>query len=1065
MRVFPCARSLGETLCEEVLAAAALGEHPERLARPLLVVVPSGSLRVHYAQRLLGAASAPSLLGVRVTTLEGLAQELAAGAERLTPGSTGLFRLAVERVARGEPALEGSLGAMAGGYAAVSACVDDLLDAGFLPVLEDALGDCVTEVGGGPRAERAAALVRVASQLWREAEAGRLVHRSRLFTRAREAVESDPAVALPVSGLWVVGFADATGVQADFLEALVGACGARVLLERPADPAGAEDPGALFGARLRERLQSMAGLEDCREASPLSAPRIEVLEAPDREAEVRAIALRLRARLDAGDAPESIAVVARDLEPFALSLRRWFGRLGVPHSGHDQRAAAGPAARRVAALCALLEAGSSPGIEIWLDALGDLPAPPEGVSTSLSFAERADLRRALHRRGCVRLGDLARLEVHDAHAPKAPQHEARRRREESGKEWLPQARIAAASAVALLQAAPNRAPLARQLSWLRELLEHGLGWGPETPAAALVEAFFQDAAFAGAEGLDVSRDEFRALLLGGLEGAGREALGGAGGGVQVLSVMEARGLCFESIYLLGVNRGSFPRSISEDPLLPDALRVALRAVLADLPVKREGHDEERFLFAQLLGQAPEVFLSWAASSEDAAQLLPSALLEGARAAGVVQSSDSLPPLHAAPDSLGSVPRPAAEHALLAGVHRGLSAQGPALAVALAALAEEDGGASADPPAQAAARLAVAAEYDRYWEEGAELGPYFGFVGARAVPAADVADAPSVTFVEQMARCAWSAFLQRVLGVAPMPDALAALPSRGGDARLLGSVVHRALEVLVRDALPGSSTDLEGVGTPVPRPALPRVEEALFAAAEHELRDAAIPIPGYAQVLARAALPMVAEAFEFDWSGEEPPHVLGVEVDAQVEILDAAGTPRSLRFRADRVDRVAGGLRLSDYKTGRSKVKGKKEDTRRKKFLAFIANGALLQGAVYASLRPGAEGRYLYLDATKQGDAPFLALTADGEVQGALGEALAAVLGARDAGAYVPRLLDIKEDQEPRTCERCEVKQACLRGDSSATGRIRRFLEGNGATSQGAPQHAAARLLRLREPDA
>ena len=122
-------------------------------------------------------------------------QALAAGAERLTPGSTGLFRLAVERVARGEPALEGSLGAMAGGYAAVNACVDDLLDAGFLPVLEDALGDCVTEVGGGPRAERAAALVRVASQLWREAEAGRLVHRSRLFTRAREAVESDPAVA------------------------------------------------------------------------------------------------------------------------------------------------------------------------------------------------------------------------------------------------------------------------------------------------------------------------------------------------------------------------------------------------------------------------------------------------------------------------------------------------------------------------------------------------------------------------------------------------------------------------------------------------------------------------------------------------------------------------------------------------------------------------------------------------------------------------------------------------------------------------------------------------------
>ncbi|MFP8875585.1 MAG: PD-(D/E)XK nuclease family protein, partial [Myxococcota bacterium] len=646
-----------------------------------------------------------------------------------------------------------------------------------------------------------------------------------------------------------------------------------------------------------------------------------------------------------------------------------------------------------------------------------------------------------------------------AHAPEPSQH-GEPRREELGKEWLPRARLAAASALRLLQAAPDRAPLAGQFSWLRGFLEQALGWGSETPGASLVEAFFQDAAFAGAEGLDVSREEFRALLLGGLDGAGRDALGGAGGGVQVLSVMEARGLCFESIYLLGVNRGSFPRSISEDPLLPDALRVALRAVLPDLPVKREGHDEERFLFAQLLGQAPEVFLSWAASSEDAAQLLPSALLEGARAAGLVQSSDKLPPLHAVPDSLGLVPRPAAEHALLAGVHGGLAAQGPALAVALA---EEAGGTSADASAQAAARLAVAAEYDRYGEEGAELGPYFGFVGARAEPAVDGSEAPSVTFVEQMARCPWSAFLQRVLRVRPPRDAMAALPSRGGDSWLLGNVVHRALEVLVREALPGASADLEGAGTPVPRPGLPRVEEALLAAARHELRDAAIPIPGYARVLARAGLPMVTEAFEVDWSEDGSPHVLGVEVAARVEILDAAGTPRALRFRADRVDRVAGALRLSDYKTGRSKVGGKKEDTRRKKFLDFIANGALLQGAVYANLSPGAEGRYLYLDATKQGDAASLALTADPEVQGALGEALAAVLDARDAGAYVPRLLDIKADKEPRNCERCEVKQACLRGDSSATGRIRRFLSDSGSTSRAAPQRAAARLLRLREP--
>ena len=42
-----------------------------------------------------------------------------------------------------------------------------------------------------------------------------------LNARAREFVERDAAMALPVSGLWLVGFADATGVQADFLDSLV----------------------------------------------------------------------------------------------------------------------------------------------------------------------------------------------------------------------------------------------------------------------------------------------------------------------------------------------------------------------------------------------------------------------------------------------------------------------------------------------------------------------------------------------------------------------------------------------------------------------------------------------------------------------------------------------------------------------------------------------------------------------------------------------------------------------------------------------------------------------------
>ena len=72
---------------------------------------------------------------------------------------------------------------------------------------------------------------------------------------------------------------------------------------------------------------------------------VEVLHAPGLQAEVREVAERIRARIDAGAEPERIAVVARDLAPYALPLRRHFRRLGVPFSGLGVQGPPGPAGR------------------------------------------------------------------------------------------------------------------------------------------------------------------------------------------------------------------------------------------------------------------------------------------------------------------------------------------------------------------------------------------------------------------------------------------------------------------------------------------------------------------------------------------------------------------------------------------------------------------------------------------------------------------------------------------------------------------------------------------------
>jgi hypothetical protein len=60
-------------------------------------------------------------------------------------------------------------------------------------------------------------------------------------------------------------------------------------------------------------------------------------------------------------------------------------------------------------------------------------------------------------------------------------------------------------------------------------------------------------------------------------------LGGSGGGVQVLDATEARGRSFEALFVVGLARDVFPRSVREDPLLPDPLRERVRDVLPEIP--------------------------------------------------------------------------------------------------------------------------------------------------------------------------------------------------------------------------------------------------------------------------------------------------------------------------------------------------------------------------------------------------------------------------------------------------------------------------------------------------
>jgi len=1076
-----------EAVLFDLLAEATAAETGlAALARPLRVVVPSTSLRHHLSAELTRRHGA--VAGIQVQSLYGVAREiLDRSGGPATPGARDLpgdlpFEILVRRLAKGEAALARGLDFLVDGYGAVSATVRDLLDAGLEPIhaeaaeeaLEATLGDESRVYATRAEVDRARALVRVAARVGAALEAHGVVRHSALFARAADRLAADPDRALPASRVLIHGFADATGLATDLLVALVRHRGGRLLLDAPPDPAAAgrgpshtgaaTTPSLLpprwqeaFSARLAERLAGSAGETHGEPAAgPPPQPALDLFVAPGGEAEAREVALRVRALLDGPEtvAPETIGIVARELEPVRLALRGHLSTLGVPFSGLDARGSLTAAGRRARALLDLLRKGPDLPADRWLDATASLPREEPG-GRQRHGGPFVDLRLAFYATGTGNLRDVAEMDVDallagrdglplpvregfsysegdgtDTHltdtdladtdladnpaksgdaattstsGPARPrQHGSFARRRRVPRAVLQGAVNTAGEILSRLASWPEPAPPATHLDRLREFLDLGLGWVLDEAASRPVRQALDSLGRELPPDLDLRFDELRLVLTRKLEDAGRNPLGGAGGGVQVLSVVEARGRTFSHLFVVGAHRGSFPRNVRTDPLLPDTLRGALSVVLPDVPRKKSGFDEERYLFAQLLSAAPHVTLSWQSHDDEGQPLAPSPLVERLTRPGGAGGDDDAPAIPVAPSVYSTAsggahamdrgPRPAREVAVVAALD---GASRPAFGGLFAVACEEarraTGGAAHAQPAPAhpggglttspvqrlaAARLRILDEMapDLRSEEGraraASLGPYLGFLGPADRGGAAGRDprlsAPWVTHVENLAGCPWQTFLRKVLRLEPTPDPLQALP--GADPLLLGSVVHQVLERVAEESgAPVRPTLAEALaGTPVALawPGAEEMDRWLVAAAREILRRDGVPLPGLARALADRARPLVERARELEAGdgGDAPtpnPNsaaALGAEVAGEVTVHDGSGAPRALRFLADRVDATgtpgtgtpdAGtALRLTDYKTGRPLSKAKGQATRDKHHLEEVRSGLRLQAVAY-----------------------------------------------------------------------------------------------------------------------
>ena len=1073
------ARAVEALLLADIAALLAEAEaNPRLLAQPVVVMVPSRSLRLHLAAAVV-AARGRSAAGIEILTLHGLASEVEARCgERRRPGRQ-LLGVLVGRFARREPALARLVSGFEDGELPVAATVRDLLDAGLDPEAGEAVAEVLAGHPDAAERARAEALVRIASGVALALDAGGLDLPGDVLRRAARRIADDPERALPARAVLVHGFADATGVATDLVEALVRHRGAWVYLDEPPDPAEPSRPdlGVAFGRRFAERLQGAAPVE--RTAAPQSAPRrLAVVGAPGGEAEVREAARRIRALLAAGVAPERIGVVARELAPYARPVHRHFGRLAVPYAMLDAPGSSDAGTRRARALAELLRLQAAAPADSWLAAAGEGSA--------------FDLRLALHACGAARLGDVAELDpaaVLDANgelplpvrtglttvaADEGDDGDEGEEGEEGDAEGedvavaprrrLPGARLRravtrAAALVGRLDGWPGEATLAAHVRRLRRVLADDLAFREGTPGAAAVAGVVAGVADELPDGLRLGREEFLLLLRRGLAAVAGAPLGGAGAGVQVLSVTAARARTFGHLFVLGLNRDTFPRQVREDPLLSDRVRLALAALLPDIPIKRGGLDEERFLFAELASAADEVTLSWQACDDDGRVRTASPLLERLRLVAGLDETALAPPAIAV-EPVGDL-RPAHEHAVLAGVH----APRAVFAATFEVACREAGG-----HAEAASRLAVLDELDP--ERGTpagraralELGPYFGFVGPPLAAEDPRRRGLALTTAEQLAACPWQAFLQRLLHLEPSPDALAAMP--GVDRATVGTAVHRVLEAIVRAAAPNVPATLADALAAAPAAVAWPEAEALQAivrdVCSRLVREAGLALPGLDRVLARQAAPLLETARRFAWPETGAARVAGTEVTGSLALPPERGG-HALTFRVDRVDLSDDGVVLTDFKTGRPLSTGKRETTRRRHLLAATGRGEALQAAAYAlAAGPGAEARYLFL---RPGLDPGAALATvrggDGEFAAAFAAAVGAVAGAWDHGAFFPRLEDPDGGNEPRRCANCDVRDACLRGDTGSRRRLALWAAANAhAAGLGDAEAALLAVWRL-----
>jgi ATP-dependent helicase/DNAse subunit B len=473
---------------------------------------------------------------------------------------------------------------------------------------------------------------------------------------------------------------------------------------------------------------------------------------------------------------------------------------------------------------------------------------------------------------------------------------------------------------------------------------------------------FFEAPGQAAESELMTYDLFYAELAGAVEGATYylpppEPLQAA---IPVLSVVNARGLSFRAVALIGLAEGDFPRAEREDILLREEDRPALRQIgLADLETRLRG--DEISLFYQAVTRAREKLLLCRPYLADDGQTWEASPYW----AEVRRLAAGAPVQHLRPED----PLPWSE-----------VASPPELAGALALLGLADFELLPYWSNLDTARLWHGATVLRARLAVEPEGPFEGDLS-------DLADRLAMVYGPDHV---WSASRLEAYGICPHHFWLAqdlALearqpPAEGYDVFILGSMYHEILEEVYRQT--GTQADGEHLLALLPGVAQKVFDEAPRAYGFRPTALWQIQRRELEQIMANT-LVALAEATQNSTPLAQE-QIFGMR-DQPPLVVQREGDEFRLRGFIDRVDQdAAGRLCLIDYKSGSTPITA-----------GDLVAGRRLQIALYAlaardalALGEVADGFYWHIGSTRAGSAKASSLKLadfEGGVEGALATAL------------------------------------------------------------------------------